>query len=140
MKNTLFIFCEDISVDGQTNQWTFFKHVEKINLVLPPEKRKEGQSLSIKGKFNIASFWEGEEGEEIELKYLLVDPEGDVLVDTPGYKLQAKDGVKTPKHRMILNHIPVKESGRYFLKLYKKQKEGYEEEAEIGVDIVIKDK
>ena len=139
MKNTLFLLCEDVTVDSKTNQWTFIKHIEKMNLVVPAEKRAEEQNLSVKGKFNLTSFWKGEGGEEIELKYLLVDPAGDVLMDTPGYKLQIKDGVAIAKHRLVLGQIPIKSSGRYHFKLYKREKGSYEEEAEIGVEVAIKE-
>ena len=138
MINTLFILCEDASIDSKTNQWSFFKHIEKINLSIPKDQRKEGQGISVKGKFNLVSFFEADGQEEAEIKYLFVDENGDVLMETPGYKIASQEGKFSPKHRLILNQIPIKESGRYFFKLYKKENDGYKEVSEIGIDVSLK--
>ncbi len=137
MRNTLFVLCEDVTVDSKTNQWILFKHIEKINLSVPAKERKEGQIISVKGKFNLVSFWDVKEKEETEIKYLFVDESGDTLVDTPGYKLEGKENPSTLKHRLILDRVPVKDSGRYYFKIFKREGGSYQEEAQMGIDIVV---
>lgn len=137
MRNTLFLLCEDVTVDSKTNQWILFKHIEKVNLSVPAKERKEGQIISVKGKFNLVSFWDVKENEKTEIKYLFVDETGDTLVDTPGYKLEGKENFSTLKHRLILDRIPVKDSGRYYFKIFKREEGSYQEEVQMGIDIVV---
>ncbi len=124
-------------MDSKTNQWILFKHIEKVNLSVPAKERKEGQIISVKGKFNLVSFWDVKENEKTEIKYLFVDETGDTLVDTPGYKLEGKENFSTLKHRLILDRIPVKDSGRYYFKIFKREEGSYQEEVQMGIDIVV---
>ncbi len=137
MKNTLFILCEDVSVDKQTNQWTIFKHIEKINLVIPREEEKK--NVSVKGKFNLVSFFREEKGvKEAQVKYQMVNEEDSVLIDSPSYDLELKDDSPVFKQRVMLNKLNFKDSGRYYFKVLKKDGEEYKEQSRIGIDVSIK--
>ncbi len=137
MKNTLFILCEDVSVDKQTNQWTIFKHIEKINLVIPREEEKK--NVSVRGKFNIVSFFREENGvKEAQVKYQMVDDQDSVLIDSPSYDLELKDDSPVFKQRVMLNKLNFKDSGRYYFKVLKKDGEEYKEQNRIGIDVSIK--
>jgi len=140
MNNTLFVLCEDVTVDGKTNQWTFFKHIEKINLAVPKEQIEQKKTFSVRGKFNVVTFWRSSKEETAEIKYLLTDESGDVLLETPGYKIENKKKGTTPKHRLMLTQLPVKSSGEYYLELYKRGEKGYKKEAEILLTVEIKEK
>lgn len=124
-------------MDGKTNQWILFKHIEKVRLSVPVTERKEDQIISVKGRFNLVSFWDAKENEETEIKYLFVDESGDTLIDTPGYKLEGKEKPSTLKHRLVLAQIPVKDSGRYYFKIFKREAGSYREETQMGIDIVV---
>ncbi len=141
MKNTLFVACEDVSVDNQTNQWTIFKHIERINLVLSPEQRKENKKISLKGKFNLVSFWSKTKDEqEIEIKHKFINENGEVFIDIPDHKLQAKGEGTLLKHRLILNQVVIGDSGRYFFVLLQKEGDRYKEISKINIDISISTK
>ncbi len=138
MKNTLFVACEDVSVDNKTNQWTIFKHIEGINLALSPEQKKESQKISLKGRFNLVSFWNKAKGkQEIEIKHRFVNENGEVLIDVPDYKLEVKGKGTTLKHRLILNQLIIENPGRYFFVLLEKQGDTYKKISEIGINISI---
>ena len=139
MRNTLLLLCEDVTVDNKTNQWSFFKHIERVSLVVPKGKLEEQRNISIKGRFNIVSFWEVGQSKEVETKYQLVDAEGDVLLDTPPYKMEAKEGSSNLKQRLVLDQIIVRGNGTYYLKLFKKGEGGFITESILSIDVVIKE-
>ncbi len=139
MKNTLFLVCENSSIDKETGQWSFFKSIEKINLNISSEKLREDQKISLQGKFNLISFWSKEKGEsDLEIKYQLLDNTGEVLINTPSYKISTKEDIPVLKHRLIINYFIAKESGRYFFKVFQKKNNEYREESKLAIDVRIK--
>lgn len=139
MKNTLFLLCEDVTIDNKTNQWSFFKHIERMSLVVPPNKTDSNRNIAVKGRFNLVSFWEVGQSKEVETKYQFVNEEGDVLLDTPSYKMEAKEGNINLKQRLVLDQIVVRDTGRYYFKLFKKEADGYKTEAVISIDVIVKE-
>ncbi len=140
MRNTLFLLCEDITVDSKTNQWSFFKHIERMSLTVPRDKFEEGKSISVKGRFNLVSFWEVGQSKELETKYQFVNEDGEILLDTPSYKMEAKEGNLNLKQRLILDQVVVKDSGTYYFKLFKKDQGGYAVQAVISINVVVSPK
>ncbi len=144
MKNISLILCEDISVDRDTGQWSTHKHMEKINLVVPPERKEEGKAFSIKGRFKLLSFWSKEKGDEerenFKIKCELLDDEGKKLMESPEYEVPLHKGPIT-KHRISLDGLVIKEGGQYTLKLLKEEESGsYREENSYPFEVLIEEK
>ncbi|GEM_PF-2514835 len=144
MKNTLLIFCEDIIIDASTGQWSFIKNIEKINMVFPPGKRKEGQAVSVKGKFNLAAMWSVDERdagkEKMKIKYELTDQGGNKLTESPEYEVPIKRDIPAIKHKVTLSKIALKDSGRYYFKLLREEEGGsYREENKVAFDVSIRE-
>lgn len=138
MKNTLFLLCQDVVIDKETNQWNLMRHIENIKINLPKEKVEDKKRIALDGQFNLITFWrDASEGEELIIKYRLVNEDEDVLMESPEYKSKVKNDDPLYKHRVKMERIVVEKSGDYYFQLLKKEEGEYElkEEYKLNVEV-----
>jgi len=138
MKNILFLLCQDVVIDKETNQWNLIRHVENIKVNLPKEKVENNKKIAFNNQFNLVSFWKNvSEGEEINMKFRLVDEEGEILMESPEYKSKVKSDGPLYKYRIKLGRMILKRTGSYYFQLFRKQNGKYEleEDYEIKAEV-----
>ncbi len=138
MKNILLVLSEGSSIDKETGQWSILNIIENFN-IKPPKEEK----FSIRGKFDLVSFWGREEVNELEefrVIYKFIDKEGNVLIETPEIKFSVKEGLSTVKHRLRLSQIPLKGEGRYYFQALKKENGVYKKVSQTPINVKIDEK
>lgn len=138
MKNILFLLCQDVVIDKETNQWNLIRHIENLKVNIPKEKAENKEKIVLNGQFNLVTFWKNaSKGEEINMKFRLVNKEGEVLMESSEYKAEIKDDGPLYKYRIKLGKIILKRSGSYYFQLFRKQGGKYkiEEDYEIKAEI-----
>lgn len=135
MKNTLFVFCEGSAIDKKSGQWSIFGHIENMKVTAP-----ENENVTVKGKFNLVSFWTREQigkSEDLTIKYQFADEKGEVLMNSEEFKFDIKENISTFKHRASLNKVPFKREGMYYFQVLQEKEGEFESAARIPIKLKV---
>lgn len=138
MSKPSLVFCEDVLIDQTTGQWSFLKQIENINLSLLSGQADRKDKLVIRGRFNLVSFWFRQKSQSITIQYQLADSRGDLLMNSPEYRLTFNQKQILFRHRVMLDRLIVRGPGSYSFKVARKTDQGYRTEAEIFFNISIR--
>ncbi len=120
MKNITLLLTEGTSIDTNTGQWSLFNHLESLLV-----KRPESETISVRGKFTVVSFWAVDKNDEnkfFEVKHQIVNSQGEEMIKHEGVDIEIGEDVNIFKQRIKVQKIPLKGEGLYFLESFIREK------------------
>ncbi len=138
MKNVWSIICENFSIDPKSNLLSIVNCIEEIRLEIDKDKLSKIDKITVPINLQLISLWVVDDFSKInsiKIKIELIDPDGRVLNKISNI-IKSNKGEKRIKSVININGIPITKSGRYYFKIFKKDKK-YKVVSEIPLDIIL---